>query len=287
MTIIERAINKHRPIAQAAALAAGREVRKKAPAIDPAYRLHRTAVPIDLEQCRDRRILVTSDTKEDRAYVAAYRMLRTRLLHRARAGNWTTIAVTSAGPNDGKTLTAINLALSLAREKTRDIVLLDLDMRNPSVCRALGVRPKQELAGYMERGGDPKDLFMTFGSDNLLIAGSVTPTENASELLGGPAFHDLVDVIKKGTVDPIVLIDLPPVLVTDDALVLAPKIDALLVVASESRTKRGDLEKALSLLSEFPIAGVVLNRAAISSADYNYGYGYDAESDSGADTKKT
>jgi len=288
MSIIERAINKHRPIAQAASAAAGKEVRQKAvPPIDPAHRLRRTAVHIDLAQCRDRRILVTSDTNEDRSYVAAYRMLRTRLLHRARAGNWTTVAVTSAGPNDGKTLTAINLALSLAREKTRDIVLLDLDMRNPSICRTLGVRPQLDLANYMEVGGDPNDLFMTIGSDNLLIAGSVAPTENASELLGGSAFHDLIDIIKRGTVDPIVLIDLPPVLVTDDALVLAPKSDSLLVVASESRTKRGDLEKALALLSEFPIAGVVLNRAAISSADYNYGYGYDAQTDSGADPKKT
>jgi protein-tyrosine kinase len=286
MTIIERAINKHRPIAQAA-LASAKELRKQTAApVDPAYRIERTAVPIDLEACRERRLLVTSDSNEDRAYIAAYRMLRTRLLHRARTSNWTTVAVTSAGPNDGKTLTAINLALSLAREKTRDIVLLDLDMRNPSICRTLGVRPQQELSGYLERGGDTHGLFMTIGSDNLLIAGSVTPTENASELLGGSTFHDLMETIKKGAVDPIVLIDLPPVLVTDDALVLAPKIDSLLVVASESRTKRGDLEKALGLLSEFPLAGVVLNRAASVSADYNYGYGYETESDSGADRKK-
>jgi protein-tyrosine kinase len=286
MTIIERAINKHRPLAQAAL--AAKEVRKQAaPAVDPAYRIQRTAMPIDHEACRDRRILVTSDSNEDRGYVAAYRMLRTRLVHRARTANWTTIAVTSAGPNDGKTLTAINLALSLAREKTRDVVLLDLDMRNPSVCRALGVHPLQELSGYLERGGDPHTLFMTIGSDNLLIAGSNTPTENASELLSGSAFQELIGIVKRGAVDPIVLIDLPPVLVTDDALVLAPKIDALLVVASESRTKRGDLERALGLLSEFPIAGVVLNRAAETSADYNYGYGYEAESDSGAGRKNT
>jgi len=288
MTIIERALNKHRPIAQAAALASGKDRRKPPSApVDPASRLQRTAVSIDLEVCRERRILVTSDSNQDRAYVAAYRMLRTRLLHRTRAANWTTVAVTSAGPNDGKTLTAINLALSLAREKTRDIVLLDLDMRNPSVCRALGVRPPQDLSAYLERGGDPNSLFMTIGSDNLLIAGSVTPTENASELLAGAGFLDLIDFIKKGTVDPLVLIDLPPVLVTDDALVLAPKIDSVLVVASEGRTKRGDLERAFGLLSEFPIAGVVLNRAAGTSADYNYGYGYEAESDSGADRKKT
>jgi Mrp family chromosome partitioning ATPase len=288
MTIIERALNKHRPVAQAAALASGKELRKPAaPALDPANRVQRTAVPIDLALCRERRILVTSETNEDRAYVAAYRMLRTRLLHRVRTANWTTVAVTSAGPSDGKTLTTINLALSLAREKTREIVLLDLDMRNPSVCRALNVRPPQELSAYLEHGGDPNTLFMTIGSDNLLIAGCITPTENASELLSGSGFQELIDFIKKSTVDPLVLIDLPPVLVTDDALVLAPKIDSLLVIASEGHTKRSDLDSALALLSEFPIAGVVLNRAGEGSTDYNYGYGYTAESESGTDRKKT
>jgi len=205
-------------------------------------------------------------------------MLRTRLLHRARNSNWTTIAVTSAGPNDGKTLTVVNLALSLAREKSREIVLLDLDMRNPSVCRALGVYPGHELRDYLEHGQLIEKLFFTVGSENLLIAGSVTPTENASELLAGAIFDELIATLKRGTVDPIVLIDLPPILVTDDALVLAPRVDAVLVVASEGMTNRSELEKALHLLSEFPVAGVVLNRAAKSSPDYNYAYEAESES---------
>ncbi len=75
-----------------------------------------------------------------------------------------------------------------------------------------------------------------------------------------------------------ILIDLPPILVTDDALVVAPKIDAVLVVASEGSTSRSELEKALQLVSEFPVAGVVLNRASETSADYNYAY----EADPGA-----
>jgi protein-tyrosine kinase len=271
MTIIERALEKHRPAA-AGALGVGKRRTSQAPAIDPALRLPRTVASIDRDLCRERRLLVWNDTDEDKAYVAAYRMLRTRLLHRARAGNWTTIAVTSAGPNDGKTLTAINLALSLAREKSRDIVLLDMDMRNPSVCRAVGVAPAHELRDYLEHGNNAQDLFFSFVSENLLIAGSVTPTEHASELLAGSRFDELLETVRRGTADPIVLIDLPPVLITDDALVVAPKIDALLVVASEALTDRSDLAKALDLLSEFPIAGVVLNRAAESSLDYTYAY---------------
>jgi len=204
--------------------------------------------------------------------VAAYRMLRTRLLHLARTKQWTTIAVTSAGPNDGKTLTALNLAFSMAREKSREIVLLDLDMRNPSVCRTLGVQPARELRDYRALGGTAQGMFFTAGNDNLLISGSTTPTDEASELLSSPRFDQLLGDLRRGTVDPIVLIDLPPVLVTDDALVVAPKIDAILVVASEGLTSRADLTKALDLLSEFPIAGVVLNRAAETTPGYDYGY---------------
>jgi protein-tyrosine kinase len=276
MTIIERALNKHRP---AAAPAAGKRPRS-APArtIDPALRIARSPAIVDREDCRERRLLLSAETDDDKSYVAAYRMLRTRLLHRARISNWTTIAVTSAGPNDGKTLTVLNLALSLAREKSREIVLLDLDMRNPSVCRALGVHPRQELRDYLENGQFIDNLFFTVGSENLLIAGSVSPTENASELLAGAIFDDLIASLKRGTADPIILIDLPPILVTDDALVLAPRVDAVLVVASEGMTNRSELEKALNLLSEFPVAGVVLNRAAKSTPDYNYAYEAESES---------
>jgi capsular exopolysaccharide synthesis family protein len=285
MTIIERALKKHRPAAEAALGAAkpNRVPGAPASALDPALRLPRHPAAIEHDSCRERRLLVASDSDDDKAYVAAYRMLRTRLLHKARAGSWTSIAVTSAGPNDGKTLTVLNLALSLAREKTRDIVLLDMDMRNPSVCRALGVQPALELRDYLEHGGNLKDLFFSVEAENLLVAGSVTTTEHASELLSSSRFDELIDTIRRGTVDPIVLIDLPPVLVTDDALVVAPKIDAVLVVASEGFTNRSELAKALDLLSEFPLAGVVLNRAADASLDYNYAY----ESESSFSRKKS
>jgi protein-tyrosine kinase len=277
MSIIERALKKQRPAAEAAMSVAKVGRTSQAPAIDPALRIARTNAIIDAEVCRERRLMVSESAGDDRAYIAAYRMLRTRLLQRARTNNWTTIGVTSAGPNDGKTLTVINLALSLAREKTREIVLLDLDMRNPSVCRALGVQPAHELRDYLEHGGNIHDLFFSVRSENLLIAGSVTPTDAASELLASARFKEFLEFIKRGTVDPIVLIDLPPVLITDDALVVAPQIDAILFVASEGLTNRAELAKGLGLLSEFPIAGVVLNRAAATSNDYNYNIAYEAD----------
>jgi protein-tyrosine kinase len=284
MSIVEHALDKaraeqgnadaRRSSDRVTKRAAGRT--KQAAAIDPALRIRAQPVALDMELCRERRLLVSGAAESDGGAVAAYRMLRTRLLQRARTHQWTTIAVTSADPNDGKTLTAINLAVSMAREKTREIVLLDMDMRNPSVCRTLAINPPRELRRYLETGENGKDMFVSVCSDNLMIAGSVTPTEHASELLGSARFDDLIQLIKRGTVEPIILIDLPPVLVTDDALVVAPQVDALLLVTSEGMTSRSDLARALDLLSEFKIAGVVLNRASETVPDYNYGYDFDA-----------
>jgi protein-tyrosine kinase len=287
MSIVEHALEKSRGAMQRTRARRagdtdaprGPDRAEQAAAIDPAVRILSLAVTVDRDLCRERRVLLRASREEDGSAIAAYRMLRTRLLHRARTKGWTTIAVTSAGPNDGKTLTVLNLALSMAREKSREIVLLDMDMRNPSVCRTLGVHPPYELREYLERGEHLRELFFSVGSDNLLIAGNTTATDQASELLASQRFDELLRVVRAGTVNPVVLIDLPPVLLTDDALVVAPKIDAILVVASEGVTGRSDLAKALHILSEFPIAGVVLNRAAETTPGYDYGY--DAAADKG------
>ena len=291
MSIVERALEKNRaalkdqPLRRAgdtdAERARGRT--RQADAIDPSVRIRPLAVTLDIPACRERRLLVTG-AETDGGAVAAYRMLRTRLLHRARASGWTTIGVTSAGPNDGKTLTALNLALSMSRDKGREIVLLDMDMRNPSVCRTLGVQPARELSEFLEQGANAQNLFFSIGSDNLLVAGGVNAISHASELLASPKFDDLLHLVKQGVVDPIVLLDLPPVLITDDALVVAPKIDAFMIVASEGTSGRAEVAKALNLLADFPIAGVVLNRAA--EATQGYDYGYDADDIKGASDKR-
>jgi Mrp family chromosome partitioning ATPase len=283
MSIVERGLEKtraelrngpsRRPGDDGAQRSAGRT--RQAAAIDPSVRIRPLPVELDAALCREHRLLLQGAAEEDAAAVAAYRMLRTRLLHRARAHQWTTIAVTSAGPNDGKTLTALNLAISMAREKSREIVVLDMDMRNPSVCRTLGIHPPHELRHYLGIGEHAKEMFVSVCSENLIVCGSTTPTDQASELLASSRFDDLIRIVKQGTVEPIVIIDLPPVLLTDDALVVAPKVDAILVVASEGLTSNSGFTKALDLLSEFRIAGVVLNRTIETIPNYNYGYDLD------------
>ena len=229
---------------------------------------------VDPELAATNRVLAldTNEAGLQHAY-AAYRMLRTRLLHRMLGSNWTSLAITSPGAGEGKSLTTLNLAINFARARSGDVFLLDLDLRNPSICQYLGVEPPHDLAQYFVGLGNPSDVFFTIGIDNLAIAGSTMPTEHASELLTSGRFEELLANISTLASDPIVLLDLPPLLVTDEALVVAPRVDAIALVVSEGRTRRDALDRAKHLLEEFPFAGVILNRASETfGADSYYGY---------------
>jgi len=205
---------------------------------------------------------------------AAYRMIRTRLLHRCRSAGLKSIAITSAGAGEGKSVTALNLALSLARDPTVNVFLLDLDMRSPSMCRYLGVQPPVELLAYFAGSRAPGEVFFSLGPKNLALAGSLASTDGASELLGSGRLEALLSYINSLCPNAIILLDLPPVLVTDEALLVAPRVDATLLVVAEGRTRRDSLARAVSMLSEFKSIGVLLNRSTEHMGQNAYYYYY-------------
>lgn len=220
--------------------------------------------------------ILTPETRlsADEGVAAAYRMIRTRLLHTIRTNNLTSIAITSPGAGEGKSVSSLNIALTLARDASTNVFLLDLDMRNPSICRYLGVQPPVELLSYFADSAAAQDVFFSVGPENLAIAGSVTTSQAASELLGSDRLEALISYIKAVASNPIVLIDLPPVLVTDEALLIAPRVDAMLLIVAEGYTRRDSLEQARNLLAEFNFAGVILNRSTYSTASSGYYYNY-------------
>ena len=228
---------------------------------------------IDGHGCTARRILISERGAHGNVGAdASYRMLRTRVLQRMRANRWTTIGVTSPSQGDGKSLTTLNLALSIAREGNSNVFLLDLDMRNPTLCNSLGVVPPVDMNEYLAGDGQPEDLLFSIGIDNLLLAGSVTSTNRASELLATRGVEKLFSYIRSIAPQPLVLVDLPPVLATDDALVVAPMVDACLLVLAEGRSRRDSAAEAIAVLSEFQLAGIVLNRSRAAIKDYHYNY---------------
>jgi protein-tyrosine kinase len=226
-------------------------------------------VEYDRKRCAQHRILVSDGSgPQNPNAVSAYRQLRTRILHRARSHSWTAIGVTSPGPGQGKTVNAINLALNVAREKNNNVFLLDLDLRNPSVCKYLGVQPPQELLGFFTGTAKPADVFFSIGVENLMLAGSTSGIDQSSELLATGRVEELFGYIRKVAPQPLIVIDMPPVLSNDDALVVAPKVDAMLVVVSEGVSRRDAVQQTLDLLGEFNLAGVLMNRSKSLVADY-------------------
>jgi protein-tyrosine kinase len=200
---------------------------------------------------------------------AAFRMLRTQVLQRMNAHGWRSLAVFGATANDGKTTTAINLAVSLASDHSHSVLLADFDFRRPALAARLGLSP--------EFGGDDaligaariEDcLYHPEGLDRLVILPARRVLANSSEILAGPRSRALVAELRDRYPDRIVLFDLPPVLTADDALAFAPLVDCGLVVAAESRTRRSDLVRTMELLNKTPLVGTVLNRASVAPNGY-------------------
>jgi protein-tyrosine kinase len=201
---------------------------------------------------------------------AAYRMLRTQVLQRMSENGWRSLAILSPGPDDGKTTTAINLAVSLANDHRHTVLLVDCDLKRPTIGSSLGIAPEFGVNDILL--GDARIeqcLYHPKGFERLVVLPARAALENSSESLAGPKGRDFVDELRSRYPERIVLFDLPPILGADDALAFLPLVECGLVVAAEGSTRREDLMQCMELLRRTPIVGTVLNRAS----DVNVAYG--------------
>jgi Mrp family chromosome partitioning ATPase len=281
MTSIEKALELAKQMGQMRQREAAPEARRnRAVHADPAAaarpRENYAPFPViefNAQACTKNHVLV-SDAQPAGAggAAAAYRLLRGRLAHRLKDIGSPCIGITSAGPGEGKTLTALNLSIHLAHDKQNTVYLLDLDMRNPSVFRTVGARPTQDLSGYLAGRLTPEDVLFGTSLDNLVIAGVGDPTLGASELLASPRLDELLDYIRRRSPRSFIICDLPPVLSTDEPLVVAPRTDCILLIVSEGITRRDRLARAVDMLGDFTVVGIVVNRSMEESGAEYYGY---------------
>ena len=201
---------------------------------------------------------------------AAYKVLRTRVLQRMRRNGWRTLGVTGTCPNEGKSLTAINLSMNLARQSGTSVVLVDMDLRKPSIHRHLGISPKYGIGDHL-RGGVPLErVAVRPGLDRLGVIVNERSFSNSSEILSSPQVAELVDQVKQGE-GRIAVFDLPPVFAGDDVLAFCPMLDAVLLVLAQGTTRRTDLVAIRELLQNVNVVGAVLNRSSEEVAPYYYG----------------
>jgi succinoglycan biosynthesis transport protein ExoP len=206
----------------------------------------------------------------------AFRALRTSLVFSSASEGTRVIALTSAQPLEGKTTTACNMAIALAYGGSR-VLLIDADMRRPSVSRTLGIENTIGLSHLLTGQSTARQTIRRTSVENLwVMTAGVTPP-NPSELLASERMKTLIANVQSGPFD-WVLIDTPPVLAVTDAVIVAPWVSGVVFVIGSEMTQRRLAERAVeTLMTSRPrVLGAVLNRVDIVRNKYYYSryYGY-------------
>lgn len=222
------------------------------------------SVKFDYEHLRQHRILSGLGTDEP-VIADKYRLLRTQLLQKMRANKWTRLAITSAHPKAGKTMNSINLAISIARDANQRVVLMDVDLRKPSIGMELGLEESTGLIDYLSGDAELGDVAVSSEDiPNLtILPGRRLASEDVSpELLSSDRLRDLLHMISSSGEPTIVLADLPPLFVGDDVILLGEHMDCVMLVIEEGVTEIDDLKKAGETLRPFNLIGSVLNKSS-------------------------
>lgn len=208
---------------------------------------------------REQRIISAFENGE---FSDAYKILSTQILHKLQENHWNALAVSSPNAGEGKTLTAINLAISLAKEVTYTVLLVDADLRDPSVHRYFGLQPELGLSDYLLHDAPLTDLLIhPAGIQRFVILPGGKPLTNSTEMLSSPKMMRLVEELKTRYSSRIVLFDVPPLLTSADTLAFSPYVDAALLVIEDGKTVAEDARRASALLANTQLIGTVLNKS--------------------------
>jgi len=201
----------------------------------------------------------------DSATVSAYKILRTQILHKMAKNGFNSLAVVSANQAEGKTLTAVNLAISLAQEVNHTVLLVDFDLGKPSVHQYFGFEPTSGIGDYLAGRVGLSTTLVNPGLERLVILPGRESVANSSEMLSSPEVVDLINDIKSRYQNRIIVFDLPSMLQQDDALAISPYIDALLIVVAECETSQQALVRTAQLIGNKPVLGTVLNKSRVAA----------------------
>lgn len=278
MSIIEEAVRKnaerHRQSPPDPLRPQTRLRRVPAAPVDTSHALRFQPITLDKAALHDNLIL---PQLQDPGALRAYKILRTRVLRRLEANQWHSFALTGVTAGEGKTLTAVNLAIALAQDVNTWVALVDLDLQRPRVAEYLGMRSthgEKGLGDYLQGNATFENIVYQPDIERLAVIPNFTPMLNSSETLTSPRMAELMQALEAEAPRRILIFDMPPVLAADDVLAFAPQIDGLLLVVAEGTTDRSSLRRAKEVLAEMNLLGVVLNRSAERNDAAYYSYSY-------------
>jgi MinD-like ATPase involved in chromosome partitioning or flagellar assembly len=183
---------------------------------------------------------------------------------------WRTLAITSPTAGCGKTMVSVNLAFSLARQPSCRVALIDLDLKRSAVAKALGIRATGSIGQFLRGDGRFEDCFLQV-APNLAVGLHGEPLKDSSELVHGHRLREFLQRVTDTLAPDVVVIDLPPMLTTDEAIAVLPGIDSsLLVVAAGMTTAPQIAECERHFVGKGGYLGVVLNKSDAASGSYGY-----------------
>ena len=223
--------------------------------VSPSYTVSRSVTLNPQVLAANRCVGFQQDSRE----MEFYKVLRTQILQRTNGGG-NTVMVTSALPGEGKTLTAINLAFTFAKEFKQTALLVDCDLRQQQIHKVLGFPSEKGIVDYLLNDCPIQELFVWPGVEKLAVISGGKTVQESSELLGSPGMKNLVMDMKNRYPDRYVFFDVPPLLTSADSLAFAPFVDYILVTVQAEKTSLHDVNKALRLLPGEKVLGLVMNR---------------------------
>lgn len=203
-------------------------------------------------------------------HVNIFRQLRTKVLRKLRENKWNSLAITSANSNAGKSFVTVNLAIALAMEVNQTVLVVDADLRNPSLGWFFGLDAEKGLLDYLSNDTPLATILINPGFQRLVILPGKGYTTHSSELLSSPKMVALVNELKVKYDSRIILFDMPPLLASDDTMLFMPNFDAALLVVEDGKTTAEDVRRSLQLLEETELMGIILNKSREHMGDGYY-----------------
>ena len=237
------------------------------PLLDPQIKDVRLNVP-HLEAAR---IVAHGSSHQHGRY---YDMLRTQVLQEMDKKSWQFLAVTSPTAGCGKTVTACNLAMSIARLPERSVLLVDLDLRKPMVADYLGLKGSDGVLSVLEGRSTLAAAIVqaSVGPNNLLVLPGSTSSHGSSEWMASQTMGTLLQAIKRDFRSRTVIFDLPPMLMGDDVISILPRMDATLLIAAIGSSSVSDIKECQKHLQRTPVVRVVVNKVTEATDSFYYGY---------------
>lgn len=213
--------------------------------------------------------IIAYDGKDPRS--RPFDLLRTEILSSMDLKGWKVLAVTSPTSGCGKTLVAVNLALSMARQSECQVCLVDLDLRRPQVATTLGLGSRQGVLDVLEGRAvvDGASVMAKVGTSRLEVMPTM-PSSDPSDLVDSPAMKTFLQDLTGHRRSRIVILDLPPLLGGHDVLSILPQVDCVLLVAAVGTSKLAEIEDCYKYLQTTDVVRFVLNKVPESPSTYAY-----------------